>query len=357
MKGLLLSETIADTDSGTPSVVSRDTVGSLVLRYVRERHQLGQFADTTASEVRMTLWRFAAFIGPDQPPERITTRRIERWLLDQKVAPATLRACYSRLHMFVRWLVAHHQLRHDPMDRILPPRQPRYVPRGLPASEIDRLVDSISDPRDLLIVMLMVREGLRCVEVSNLQVGDVDRDNRVMIVNGKGGHQRRLPISDQTWEALEAYARVTRATAGPLVRSTSNPHLGINAKTISRRIGRIMRAAGVNGSAHSLRHSFARGMVDRGADIRAVKDALGHRSLSTTSMYIGSTPPEMLRAAMTAPLYGGRKPQALGRSPTVPPERSLRGAGGRGTHLPQAPGPAEGLAIRNLALSVADFDP
>ena len=341
MKGLLLTEADEATDSGKSPDMPGDRVGSLVLQYVRERRQLGQFADTTASEVRMTLWRFATFIGPDQPASRITTRRIERWLLDQKVAPSSLRARYSRLHMFVRWLVSRGYLRHDPMDRIPPPRQPRYVPRGLPAGEIDRLVDSISDPRTLLIVLLMVREGLRCVEVANLQVGDVDRDNRVMIVNGKGGHQRRLPISDQTWEALEAYARVTRVTAGPLIRSTSNPHLGVNAKSISRLIGRVMRAAGVNGSAHSLRHSFARGMVDRGADIRAVKDALGHRSLSTTSVYIGSTPPDLLRAAMTAPAYGRRPPRPVGRSPTVRSVRSLRGAGGPGALSPEAPDSTE----------------
>jgi site-specific recombinase XerD len=283
-----------------------ERVGHLTLRYVHERRELGHFAPSTAEQVRFTLWRFAVFIGEDQPPTRITTRAVERWMLAQHVAPSSLRNRFSQLRMFVRWLVQHRYLRSDPTTTLSPPRQPRYLPRGLGVSDIDLLVDQTVDPRLRVMVLLMVREGLRCCEVAALQLGDLDADAHVMIVNGKGGHQRMLPVSDQTWEALERYGRLARTAAGPLIRSTMDPHRGINAKTLSRVVGRAMREAGVSGSAHGLRHSFARGMVDRGADIRAVRDALGHRSLTTTSMYIGSTPPDALRQAMTTRRYGHR---------------------------------------------------
>jgi integrase-like protein len=135
-------------------------------------------------------------------------------------------------------------------------------------------------------------------------------------VNGKGGHQRVLPVSDETWDAVLAYLREHPTTAGPLIRSYLNPHRGVNPAYISTLVGRWMSDAGVKQrsrdgrSAHALRHTAATDMLRAGAHLRDVQQALGHASLSTTQKYlpwvVGS-----LKEAMSGRTYDHSTPRPL----------------------------------------------
>lgn len=204
---------------------------------------------------------------------------------------------------FCRWLVAERLLRRDPTAGIGRVRQPRQVPRGLTADRVSALWLVLPDVRAELIVTLMVQEGLRCGEVARLEVGDLDWAGRVVLVHGKGGHERVLPLSAQTAGSLSRYLSERPATAGPLVRSYTRPGQAILPGRISHLVGRWMRDAGVAASGHALRHTAATDMLRAGAHVRDVQTALGHASLATTQRYMPWVVGD-LRVAMGGRQYG-----------------------------------------------------
>jgi site-specific recombinase XerD len=136
-------------------------------------------------------------------------------------------------------------------------------------------------------VCLEVQEGLRACEVVGLELGDVDVDERQLLVRvGKGGHERVLPISGETWDAMEKYLGEYPAKAGPLIRSYIHPTRAISAHYVSRLVSEWMHGAGVNDSGHALRHTMATDSLRNGAHIRDVQAALGHKSIATTQVYL-----------------------------------------------------------------------
>ncbi len=155
--------------------------------------------------------------------------------------------------------------------------------------------------------LLEVQEGLRAGEVSRLQIGDIDFIGRTARVVGKGGHERLLPISEETWAAVSAYLDEHPATSGPLLRSYRQPWRPLAPDTISGMVSEWMRVAGIKRrardgiSGHALRHTMATDALRNGAHLRDVQHALGHAHLATTEAYLPLVVND-LRAAM-----GGRR--------------------------------------------------
>ncbi len=129
----------------------------------------------------------------------------------------------------------------------------------------------------------------------------------MILVRGKGGHERVLPVSDETWDALLQYLDDHPAGAGPLIRSYRQHWAGLRADTVSGMVSVWMADAGLKRrardgiSGHALRHSAAGHMLKGGAHLRDVQAALGHASLQTTQRYLPTVVND-LREAM-----GGRK--------------------------------------------------
>jgi site-specific recombinase XerD len=148
----------------------------------------------------------------------------------------------------------------------------------------------------------MREEGLRAIEVANLQMGDVDMATRTMVVTGKGGHSRVLPVTSTMMGALSSFLTERGKDSGALVQSYQRSYAsdsdGLSAKVVARFAGEAIKRAGVNESGHVLRHTFAHRMIDAGADIRDVQMALGHASIVTTQVYLGYTALGDLRGFM-----------------------------------------------------------
>lgn len=290
---------------------STPTTTSLALRYVTERHRSGEYANTTATTVRNVLLGFSRTIG--NPPARTITRRhVERWLEECGLAPSSRRTAFCHVRSFCEWLTRRGYVAKLPTLDMRAPKEPRSVPRGLKHSIVDQLYTAAAtrdDARLDLILSLMVQEGLRCKEVAGLQIGDMDLDDGSMLVTGKGGHQRVLPISAETRAAIDRYVASipTALVRGPLVRSRRDPHDGITANYVSQIVAGLMDAAGIKGrafdgiSAHALRHTAATDMLRNGAHIRDVQAALGHASIATTQRYL----PTLVRDLRDA--MGGRE--------------------------------------------------
>jgi site-specific recombinase XerD len=277
-----------------------DELPQLAVAYVAERATRGRFRPRTVQTVTYTLRGFIPHCPADG---HIEAEHVEAWLDATKMAPATARSRLSQVRGFCRWLIRRGHLDLDPTLDIEGPRPPRYVPRGLRSDAVGAALDACPDTRARLILMLMVEEGLRCAEVAALEVGDVDFDEQLMIVNGKGGHQRVLPLTDDTWGAIGEYLTEHPAYAGPLIRSYNNPYRGIDASYVSTLVARWIRSAGVEATAHRLRHTAASDMLKSGAHLRDVQAALGHVSLSTTQRYLPWTVGD-LRTAMGGRHYG-----------------------------------------------------
>lgn len=304
----------------TSDAPSSPTLESLSLRYITARTRQSRFTNRTPETVRSILLTFASHVGPDLPARSLTRRHLERWANSLDLAPSTVRHRISTVRAFCQWMAAEDHIRADPSRTLQIPRLPRRVPRGMKAQSIAALYATLPDARAELIVSLMVQEGLRCVEVSNLQLGDVDRVDNLLHVKGKGGHTRVLPLTAEAASALDRYLRDHPASNGPLIRgydpSTSPPistRRPLAPGTISLYVSRWMSAAGVKYhprdgiSAHALRHTAATDMLRSGAHLRDVQAALGHADITTTQIYLPTVVHD-LRVAMEGRKYKHPKP-------------------------------------------------
>ncbi|MFI5955903.1 site-specific tyrosine recombinase XerD [Cryptosporangium sp. NPDC051539] len=211
----------------------------------------------------------------------------------------------------------------DPARDVRPPTPARRLPKALPLSEMEALLDATGPAdggplvlRDRALLELLYGTGARISEAVGLVVDDVpppDGERDTVVLTGKGDRSRLVPIGSYARRAVDAYlvrARPALATAG---RGT--PALFLNARggglTRQGAWGILAAAAGRAGlggkvSPHTLRHSFATHLLDGGADVRVVQELLGHASVATTQIYTLVTA-DRLREA-----YAAAHPRALG---------------------------------------------
>lgn len=315
--GPTLAPTLHGVDSLKP-LAKEDEVSSVgaaelltsqaVHRYVIEGFRRGQFAMTTARSYSSILGGFALIIG-NPAFARINRRHVMNWWGSLRCAPSTTRHRLSVVQTFLDWGVQRGDLRSNPAAGIKPPKQPRYMPRAVENDDVAKLLSfPQATTRTRVVVILMCQLGLRCAEVSDLQVGDIDWHKGTILVHGKGGNERVLPITAEAKAALEDYLREHPACAGPLVRSYADPTRALTPGYIGDRIRKLMFLTGVKNlprdgrSAHALRHTCATDMLDAGANVRQVQAALGHQSLQTTQRYL-SWNAEDLRRAMEGRRY------------------------------------------------------
>lgn len=294
---------------GEPDVA--EAVTFYARTYVRDRTRRREFTGGTPRSVRSTLALFADALD-DPPGDTLTRNHILAWLSSMDVAASTARNRLSMVKAFCDWLIDREVLTVNPCNGIRGPRQPRAVPRALISDDVSRLLDAAPDARAELIILLMVQQGLRACEVANLELGDIDPIAGTMVVVGKGGNQRMLPITDETAAALRRYMAEHPANAGPVVRSYQRVHKALSAGYISERMSKWMAEAGVKHrprdgvSGHALRHTAATDVLRAtNGNVRVVQVMLGHQSLATTQRYL-RTYPEELRDAMAGRAYHRR---------------------------------------------------
>lgn len=255
-------------------------------RYVEQRTRRGEIRPGTGNTLRYTLKGFVAATGEMRCSE-LSKQHIEQWHDGQRVAASTLGARLSQVRCFCLWLMQNDLITKDPTFGIKSPKPPRSVPRALKRIQVTSTYASCPDTRAELIVSLMVQEGLRCAEVAGLELGDIDFEEQLLLVReGKGGHQRVLPITDETLSTLDSYLAEHPAPNGPVIRSYNNHYRPISAAYVSTLVARWIRAGGTDATGHALRHTAATDMLRAGAHIRDVQNALGHVLLSTTQRYL-----------------------------------------------------------------------
>lgn len=291
-----------------PAMPQTPALSKTIDRYLLERSRRGEFSPDTKRTVGSILHRFARNIG-DPPTIKLHRGHVRRWWAGLECGPSTARNQLSTVRTFLRWCVDEGLLRSDPTRTIRPPREPRRIPRTIARPAAARLVAALPDARARLIVLWMLHLGLRCGEVSRIQVGDIDRDARLLVVRGKGQRERILPIPAEAWHALLAYLEEAPATSGPLVRRYDDHSRALVPHYISDMVRRFMRDAGVKVgprdglSGHALRRTCATDLLDGGAHIRQVQEVLGHASIQQTAKYLRKADAVELRPVMDGRTY------------------------------------------------------
>lgn len=220
-------------------------------------------------------------------------RRYSAWLSAREFAPRSVSRKLACLRSYFRYLRRQGLIDTDPAQSLRNPRQPKRLPDPLTESQIIKLLDSIQPDsvlavRDRAMFETLYGGGLRVSELVGIDARDIDPDEATIRVRGKGKRERLSPVGRTAMDWISLYARY-RAPARP-----DEPALFLNwrgGRLTTRSVGRTLearlQAAGlpVDASPHSLRHSFATHLLDRGADLRSVQELLGHKSLATTQIY------------------------------------------------------------------------
>jgi integrase/recombinase XerC len=248
----------------------------------------GEDLEQFARHLRAELGRDARPRDVDHLLIRAFLARLHRQGLKASSAARKL----ATLRTFFRYLCREGVLDRNPARALLSPRQEKRVPTHLDEADVARLLEMPGDAdaavRGRALLEMLYATGIRCSELVGLDVSEVDLDARMIRVLGKGRKERIVPFGQRARAAVEAYLPV-RARARP-----REDALFVNARggrltdrsvraLVTRRVRQVALARRI--SPHTLRHSFATHLLQRGADLRSIQELLGHARLATTQRY------------------------------------------------------------------------
>lgn len=235
--------------------------------------------------------------------EQLNTRLLRAylvWLHEQGYARTTIARKLASVRCWCRFLCRQGRLSTNPADTLRGPRQNKQLPHFLSVEAIQTLLEAPRNDqplgwRDRAILETLYSAGLRVSELTGLNIADLDLDSGIATVRGKGKKERLVLLGPYSVEALQTWLK-HRQEIAPKSNSNSSNSAAVflnkkGTRLTTRSVGRLLekylKATGLDPktSPHSLRHSFATHLLDKGADIRSVQELLGHRSLSTTQIY------------------------------------------------------------------------
>ncbi|MFC0451380.1 site-specific tyrosine recombinase XerD [Rhodococcus jostii] len=200
---------------------------------------------------------------------------------------------------FHRFAAAEGVIAVDVARDVRPPSPAKRLPKSLPVNEVLALLEAVGGTgpadgpravRDRALLELLYSTGSRISEAVGLDVDDIDTETRSVLLRGKGGKQRVVPVGRPAVESLDAY--LIRGRPALVSRGTPALFLNVRGGRLSRQSAwKVLQtaadAAGITAavSPHTLRHSFATHLLDGGADVRVVQELLGHASVTTTQIY------------------------------------------------------------------------
>jgi integrase/recombinase XerC len=297
------------------------------LRYLRDERNASPH---TLRNYRSDLEQFLAYLSPPAaappPLAKMDHRLIREYLShlhDQRLEKTSVARKLAALRSFFKFCVREGWLPQNPARLVATPKLPKRIPAVLSAEQINAFLDSLlqmeaagDSPanaparrrragadaeesrlllcRDRAILELLYAAGLRVSELVGLNVEDVDRNDQMLRVRGKGRKERVVPFGTKAQQALERYWPVRAELLRKARRSGEEKAVFLNyqgrrltTRSVGRMVKKYARLVNMNWDLHphALRHAFATHLLADGADLRAIQELLGHRSLSTTQKY------------------------------------------------------------------------
>ena len=292
------------------------------LEYIRLNRNL---SPRTVKAYESDLSQFLAFLERRlrRPADQIQPTEMDHHavrgfmaeLYDRGHARASSARRLAALRAFGRYLRREEEIEQEPGALVATPKLDRKMPAHLEVNEVERLLaapdgDTLLGRRDRSILELFYASGLRLSELVGLDLEDVNLSSRLVRVLGKGGKERIVPFNKNTAAALRTYlgdreSLVRRRPRGETSRRRAVEPLFVNyrgGRLSSRSVDRLVRkyvaatSARHGISPHALRHSFATHLLERGADLRAIQELLGHARVSTTQRYTHVSDAQLMAA-------------------------------------------------------------
>ncbi len=267
------------------------------LRYLQAERR---YAEHTIKAYKNDLYQFHAFCqDSDHEGVDLHFRTIRSWvvsLMDSGYSSRTVHRKLTSLSTYCKYLIKAGELDSNPMDRVLKPRLSKRVPTFVEDGKMDLLLDEFDFGEDFkgirnrLVLDMLYQTGMRRSELIGLSIGSINREGKSVKVLGKRGKERIIPLNDQMLAAVEQYLIIREK----VVANNANEHLIVTEKggaAYDKLIYRIVNSylsmvtTLDKKSPHVLRHTFATHMLNRGADLNAIKELLGHANLSATQVY------------------------------------------------------------------------
>ncbi|MDH3979453.1 MAG: tyrosine recombinase XerC [Gammaproteobacteria bacterium] len=197
----------------------------------------------------------------------------------------------SALRSFFNYLLREQAATTNPGLDVHAPRTERHLPDTLNVDDVTQLV-GVTDRepltlRDIAMLELLYSSGLRLGELVSLDTGDIDYNEQVVRVTGKGAKTRVVPVGAKAVRALQDWLAVRTAAADEAAIFTGRSGRRLSARAVQQRVKQRARKRGIPGDLHphTLRHSFASHLLESSGDLRAVQELLGHADISTTQIY------------------------------------------------------------------------
>jgi integrase/recombinase XerC len=241
------------------------------------------FSKATLKNYRQTTTRFLIWTADrDLTVATMTHGDIVGWLDSCKLGPRARYANTSVLAMFYRWLVREELIDHDPTLKVDRPRLGRYLPRPAAGEQI-RYAMAHAEPRVAAMIALGAFAGMRRSEITNLRVEDLllSREPPVILVHGKGGRERLMPLHDAIWLALCRYGL---PKAGWIFPSPTTGR-ALSAQYVGKLVTDELSTIDVHTSTHQLRHFFGTEVYRLSKDLRLTQELMGHANPANTAIY------------------------------------------------------------------------
>lgn len=218
-----------------------------------------------------------------------------KYLYDRKITKSSISRKLSSIRGLYNYLVREDIIKENHFNKIQNPKRELYLPKFLKDEELDKIFsvcnsNNPTEERDTLIIELLYATGVRVSELVNIKIKDINREEKLIKVLGKGNKERMVIYNNHTKKALDTYLKVGYNYFNK--KSSEYLILNKNGNKLSERYIReiinkkVSQASlDIKISPHTLRHTFATDILENGADLMTVKELLGHESLNTTSIY------------------------------------------------------------------------
>lgn len=267
------------------------------LHYLRDERNASEH---TCRNYRLDLSQFFQFLGHHREHDvtSLDIRRFVAHLTADAAARRTTARKLSCLRSFYRFLCREGRMDHNPAIAVPTPRLEKRLPTFLDERQAARLMETPSGhtwlpTRDRALLETLYSTGIRVSELVGLNLEDLDEISGTILVRGKGKKERLCPIGGLAMKAIRAYmAKRPKNLRVPYAIFVSQKGTRLTVRQVDRLLQRYVLAGHLPSriSPHSLRHSYATHLLERGADLRSIQELLGHASLSTTQMYTHITP-------------------------------------------------------------------
>ncbi|MDR3071742.1 MAG: tyrosine recombinase [Endomicrobium sp.] len=254
------------------------------------------FSSHTIRAYLRDLFVFLDFLQNKQTSLVSTNKYIIREFFEklgkEKLSKATIARKFASLRTFYKFLVINNVVERNPLESMFSPKKAKTIPSFLTENEMQTLFDLPGIKlRDKSMIELLYSCGLRIEELMSLDLKNIDFISNTVAVVGKGNKERIAPIGDQCLNVIREYLNERRVLGLPC-DAKSPVILSDRAKRMEQRTARrilhrwfVKVGFTKRVSPHTIRHTFATHILDRGCDLRSVQEMLGHKNLSTTQMY------------------------------------------------------------------------